>query len=80
MPTYASEQGAPAACKGFLLVTFGTVGALTGFEFSESGPPPFKFLIPNCKKVPCDGQEQEQLVNIAPPPPLSRIPAFIGNQ
>ena len=36
-------QWAPAAWLGFLLVTFGTVGALTSFEFSESGlagPPP----------------------------------------
>ena len=31
-------QWAPAT--GFLLVTFGTVGALTSFEFSESGQPP----------------------------------------
>ena len=29
-------QWAPAACLGFLLVAFGTVGALTSFEFSES--------------------------------------------
>ena len=28
-------QWAPAACPGFLLVTFGTVGALTSFEFSQ---------------------------------------------
>ena len=33
-------QWAPAACPGFLLVSFGTVGALTSFEFSESGQPP----------------------------------------
>ena len=33
-------QWAPATCPGFLFVTFGTVGALTSFEFSESGPPP----------------------------------------
>ena len=33
-------QWAPAACLGFLLVSFGTVGALKSFEFSESGQPP----------------------------------------
>ena len=33
-------QWAPAACLGFLHVTFGTVGALTSIEFSESGRPP----------------------------------------
>ena len=33
-------QWAPAACPGFLLVTFGTVGALTSIDFFESGLPP----------------------------------------
>ena len=33
-------QWAPAVCLGFLLFTFGPVGALTSFEFSEPGRPP----------------------------------------
>ena len=30
----------PAACLGFMLFPFEPVGALTSFEFSESGQPP----------------------------------------
>ena len=33
-------QWAPAACQGFLLVTFRIVGALRSFEFSKSGRAP----------------------------------------
>ena len=32
-----SQTGDRAACQGFLIFTFGPVGALTSFEFSESG-------------------------------------------